>query len=62
MPERDDRDDEPPTPEDLGAELGDQSGEPSWTEEIRRLRRARGDRLKELFDAFDRDEEEAPPE
>jgi hypothetical protein len=62
MPERDDREDEPLVPEELAPEPGDPAGEPSWTEEIRRLRRARGDRLKELFEAFDRDEGEAPPE
>lgn len=55
MPERDDRDDEhlPPGP-DEGA------GEEGWTEEIRRLRRARGRRLREVFESLERDEENPP--
>jgi hypothetical protein len=32
--------------------------EPDWAAEIRRLRRARGDRLKEVFATFDDDEQE----
>jgi hypothetical protein len=58
MSGRDDHDDEPLIPE--ASEPTDELG---WTEEIRRLRRTRADRLKELFDTFEHDEgEEAPPE
>jgi hypothetical protein len=42
------------------SEAVDESG---WTEEIGRLRQARADRLKAVFDALDHEErEEAPPE
>jgi hypothetical protein len=33
--------------------------EPDWAEEIRRLRKARGDRLRSVFSRFD-DEQEEP--
>jgi hypothetical protein len=57
----------PPDPEDAGAlhpwstpqaeEL-----EPDWAEEIRERRKARGDRLKEIFDGFgDGSGTEPPP-
>jgi hypothetical protein len=55
MPERDDPDDEHLVPEP-----DDRAGEEGWTEEIRRLRRARGRRLQEVFDAFERDGEPPP--
>jgi hypothetical protein len=61
MSERDGRHDEQPAPEGLVPGPGDLADEPGWTDEIRRLRKARGRRLKELFDAFDRDEETPPP-
>jgi hypothetical protein len=57
MSERGDRDGEHLVPEP-----DDQTDDDAWTDEIRRLRRARGRRLKELFEAFNRDDEEGPSE
>lgn len=34
--------------------------EPDWAEEIRRLRKARGDRLRSVFSRLDDDEQEEP--
>jgi hypothetical protein len=49
----DDRDDRPTPP----ARSRDEP-EPDWAEEIRRLRRARGDRLRKVFSGFDDEQEE----
>jgi hypothetical protein len=53
MNEREDPPDRPKR-----SDLADDEPEPDWAAEIRRLRRARGDRLKRVFETFDDEEQE----
>ena len=58
-----DREPAPPALEPSGAALppGGDEPEPDWAEEIRASRRARGDRLRELFATFDDEPGTAEP-
>lgn len=54
-----DRAPRPVDPKEPTTVSGDEA-EPDWADRIRELRRARGDRLKEVFATFDEDEEDRP--
>lgn len=58
MSERDDRDETPVAQERTPEGKTASETEPDWAAEIHRLRRARGNRLRQVFSTFDDEQEE----